>query len=416
MEDGEVEERDDVDRGIYEDGVGDSRAVYEDGAYYAAPIDRPSNSSELSTDRDPQQLYYSGLLKRFESLRHILLKTPPRHAVERLDTNHGRYMSSTAKDYKTWRWRLLNTDPLPAQLAGMDKATILLLLKMLADTKGDFLGCKGLVAGKIRDWKRTGRWVWGLLARLPERGMLVSEEVGVVRELGKRAVWVGVEMQGVDMGGLDEGGELVDEQDEEVDVEEEVIDMTIDIEDHGTGYADSDIEDEGLVASDDDDPVGCPELSLSRHADTITHSDKDPDSDPNTTTADNIDDSNNTSDSAADLAAAQARLLARLATQDEQLNPEDRPATELEVQEASTDQEDNDSNSRMELKDMTGEQAEQEKQEGENRKDEEIDENEEDDTSKKFAIKAVLDMIITIASEVYGQRDLLEFREVWDKG
>lgn len=30
-------------------------------------------------------------------------------------------------------------------------------------------------------------------------------------------------------------------------------------------------------------------------------------------------------------------------------------------------------------------------------------------------IKMVLDMIITVIGEVYGQRDLLEFRDIWDE-
>lgn len=42
---------------------------------------------------------------------------------------------------------------------------------------------------------RLSAWIWGLLGRLDDIGTLGSEEVGIVRELGKRAVWVGVGWQ-----------------------------------------------------------------------------------------------------------------------------------------------------------------------------------------------------------------------------
>jgi hypothetical protein len=38
----------------------------------------------------------------------------------------------------------------------------------------------------------------------------------------------------------------------------------------------------------------------------------------------------------------------------------------------------------------------------------------EEDAARRLNAKATIDMIITVAGEVYGQRDLLEFRETWD--
>lgn len=38
----------------------------------------------------------------------------------------------------------------------------------------------------------------------------------------------------------------------------------------------------------------------------------------------------------------------------------------------------------------------------------------EEDAARLLNAKATVDMIITVAGEIYGQRDLLEFRETWD--
>jgi len=39
---------------------------------------------------------------------------------------------------------------------------------------------------------------------------------------------------------------------------------------------------------------------------------------------------------------------------------------------------------------------------------------EETDEEMRRNTRATVDMIITVVGEVYGQRDLLEFREVWE--
>lgn len=61
----------------------------------------------------------------------------------------------------------------------MDKDAVLRLLRVV-------LGGKFLRRGtELRE--RTSRWLWALLARLPDRGELDYMEVGYVRDLGKRA-------------------------------------------------------------------------------------------------------------------------------------------------------------------------------------------------------------------------------------
>ncbi|KFZ13685.1 hypothetical protein V502_06483 [Pseudogymnoascus sp. VKM F-4520 (FW-2644)] len=173
------------DRTIYDDGVGDSRGFYSDGAYTAAPDPQPDTPGNIPPAKHLRTKYFEKILERFAHLREQLGNTPPDHVVEKLDQNHDSYMSASAPDYRKWRWRVINTEPMNAQLARMDRATSLKLLRLLTNDK---LG----MGGSTIPSERLSRWIWGVLARLPDSGELNSEEIGLVRDLGKRAVWLGV--------------------------------------------------------------------------------------------------------------------------------------------------------------------------------------------------------------------------------
>lgn len=433
---GQGADSDGVDRGIYENGVGDSRGWYGDGAYTAAPSSPPSSGSAASDDehgggREAQQVYYEALLGRFEALRQQLAQVPPRHVVERLDADHGSYMSASAKDYKMWRWRLGNTEPKPAQLAGMDKGTVLRLLRMMGDRKGEFLGIDSLVGeggGEAR--KRVSAWVWGLLARLPGRGELVSEEVGVVRELGKRAVWVGVEMKGVDMGGLQ--AHMEDGEEEEGLGEEEVVDVDgedeqLELEDDDSGFTNGDealpqiqhynsssaAQQNSSSFLDPDTPPIIGPISpeslrgqSSQHFDTTNNG-----ANPETLTTEEQE-----QEEAKTLAAARARLLARLGSptaQSASASISNGSDEEDKIREGRAGSEDGEWCEGMD--DGHKDEEDGEEREGDSEGDGMREEKREEDiTSGIQAAKTLLDMIITVAGEVYGQRDLLEFREVWE--
>lgn len=179
-----LDEGEEEDRTIYDDGVGDSRGFYSDGAYTAAPDPQPDTTADIPPARHLRTKYFEKILQRFEHLREQLSNTPPDHVVEKLDQNHDSYMSASAADYRKWRWRVINTEPMNAQLARMDRATSLKLLRLLTNDK---LG----MGGSTVPSERLSRWIWGVLARLPDSGELNSEEIGLVRDLGKRAVWLG---------------------------------------------------------------------------------------------------------------------------------------------------------------------------------------------------------------------------------
>jgi len=506
----EDDEEEGVDRGIYEDGVGDSRGWYEDGAYTAAPTSLPSPRSagsddEHGTSRDAQNVYYKALIGRFEALRWQLAQVPPRHAVERLDEDHGCYMSASEKDYRKWKWRLGHTEPKPAQLAGMGKETVLRLLRIVGDRKARIIGTDSLVGeggGGAR--RKVSAWVWGLLARLPERGELASEEVGVVRELGKRAVWVGVEIKGVDMGGLEEqmgdgeGGGNENEEVVDVEIDEELDPQADDesfLNEHEMRiriqHRDASSPEPHTASYYPDRPVTGPispaslrgqssqhinsntkdDISETPTRETLKDNDEilteartrliagiqhDPDHQPAITTSiiqELLEETEKvlslpytTAQEIKDCVTAMRKQLKKIvsATKEHNRHPLwpkleekagdmtlliDSAEHELRVTDgfedstvdahvASDSEEgewsgdsDGDGDAKQ-AEEEDGEVVEHEQEKGVGQKTGE--EQKEDKASAIQATKVLLDMIITIAGEVYGQRDLLEFREVWE--
>lgn len=246
-------------------------------------------------------------------------------------------------------------DPNPAQIATMDKRTVLKLLGLL--TTGNLLrqGTKTVDVG-------ASRWAWSLLAKLPERGELTSEEIGVVRELGKKAVLIGMGLKtNTDM---NEGIAEIEAglEDEEV---EEVVPVVneeeIDLEDDGEEGEVLDVI--TPLTSGFDSSTGLAMASdgnITAEKETLAH----------------IDDAGilplGTTSAQDELAAAKAQMLQAL----------DSPNPHLDAKE--------------ELKKAEEHQT-------------------TPDDSKNWNTKATIDMTLTVAGEIFGQRDLLEFRKIWDQ-
>jgi len=356
-------------RDIYEDGVGDFRGYYEDGAYYshdAVPTSSDYPQEGNATD-DPQLAYFDSILRRFEALRTQLQQTPPVEAVRTLDKDHPTHLGKLSTETaRWWRWRMRTVDPLPVQIASMDKSTVLRLLGLLT---GGTLLKRGMEVEM-----GVSRWAWGLLARLPERGELTSEEIGVVRELGKKAVLVGMGLKAseqweagmdeVEAGFEEDGGEAMSS------VNEEEIDLNID-----DGFGDNEVGgfDIDPYIPKLSQPIG-PQLPAGPQGHVSgmdINVEKDPteveDGELDTEEAERID----------EMAAAKARILARL---DE--TGKDAVSEDIES-EVSTEMEGDAPASRAE--------------------------------KSKWNTRATVDMIITVAGEFYGQRDLLEFRSMWSE-
>jgi hypothetical protein len=263
----------------------------------------------------------------------------------------------------------------------MDKPTVLRLLGLL--TGGTLLKRGAEVEVGV------SRWAWSLLARLPERGELTSEEIGVVRELGKKAVLIGMglrenknweegmqevekdfnEEEREELPGIVNEDEIeLDLQDEKVNLEDSENDAEISATDllGGGSFIGPRLPDEKpFTTQDDTNGVAIPKAIP-------VHEGGGGDHDTTSEEEGELSSEGDPGDPDA-LAAARARILARL----DQEHIDDSDADELveaEIQDA---------------KDKSA--------------------------AALWNTKATVDMIITVAGELYGQRDLLEFRGAWEE-
>lgn len=350
----------DTSRDIYENGVGDFRGRYADGTFYAGPDEVEIVGEE---EQDVQALYFDSIVVRYEALRQRLSQTPPLEILQKLGEDTPIYLGQlNAPKVRWWRWKMRTVDPLPAQVAAMDKDTVLGLLRLL--------GSGNLLRRGADVELSVSRWVWSLLAKLPDRGALNSEEIGLVRELGKKAVLVGV--------GLREGNKW-DEGIQEVEA-------SYDMDDEDEGYDALDglggeVEDEKEHDEDFEeglaDETGLIEVSAVAVESTSAEAALDSSALPAEGDI-NVD----------ELALAKARMLGLL-------------QPELEILVANTRSVQADAiNNCVERVEATSASAKEPLV---------VDKSE----YSKFNSTATVDMILTIAGEMYGQRDLLEFRGGW---
>lgn len=267
---------------------------------------------------------------------------------------------------KWWRGQMQAMNPSPAQVASMDKSTVL-------EALGSLTGGKLLKSGT--DIKRTvSLWIWALLARLPERGELSSAEIGIVRELGKRAVLVGI-----GLGEENDWKEGMQQVEAGLDVEED--------------------EDEGLYVANDDEIQLDTDEYLDPDQDTAPQIGPQLPSDLNNTMADKISEKQNKNDAPPSNHEQSSSSVAQ----------EGQVASD-ELQQDSDEEQFNAIKARI-LANLRSEPMEldvnQEPEIGVS------EDQSEDIQALKSNTRATVDMIITVAGEMYGQRDLLEFRPTW---
>lgn len=326
---------------LYEDYP---QGYYADGAYTATPLPfsntsqkRTADDSEAS-DVDPQEAYYIALQTRFSALSSHLQHPPPLPANGVLNVPAG---FNTSKE---WRDKILRTQPRMGILALLQQEMVIRGLEVLEDL---------LTAGNLRKGggRNMGAWAWGLLARCRELGTMGSEEVGVVRRVGKRGVQLLRRMRAGEIVELQDVGDTGEREDGE-DGEEEDMDVH-EVQTKQDEEAD-DVDTESIAAID-------PTTSVTESSGHLLS--------PPAEVGD---------DSA--LAEARVRILASLDSANEKQN-------------VSKDAEDQ-------------QQQQDSAPSGKSCRDGAVD---------KEAIHATLDMIVTIVGECYGQRDLLDGRLLWDE-
>jgi hypothetical protein len=344
--DGEV-----VDRSIYHSGHGDFEGGDEEEASYENP----------QVEEVPiEEAYYASIRQQYLGLRELVHAEPPSEAVEALSKESSPIVAPFGQKgitFRVWDFRLRNHDPVPAQIALMEKEGVLRLLQVL-------LGGKFLRRG-IELRERTSTWIWSLLARLPEAGELDGSEIAWVRDLGKRAVLLTRSL--AEMAALRE-------------------ELATDGRDLGVNDA---VDDE----SDDDEDVTV-EMKVDETGDTRVSPSSDYDKLPSPPSS--VDPSS-------------------------QAKNDERDVEEGELEEGEVDEgeiggagdgNDNASDGSAPMSEDSLEDAKARLLSGVDGIPS-FDENERRNKAlqARMNMRATLNMILTVAGEFYGQRDLLEFRE-----
>lgn len=410
-----------IDRSIYEDGKGDFRGFYHDGAYTAYPdgYDEEDNwdgvqegneddSSEIKSEESSlggprnsnsaeiNEAYFVTLTQKYTTLRKVLQSKPPDRVVAALHPDHSTEVSgfgASPSPFKQWSARLRHTDPLPAQIASMHKDSVLRLLRIILSGRFFRRG------QELRE--RTSRWIWALLARLPEKGELDYQEIGWVRELGKRAVMFMLSLAEADVlreqFGVDgnEGSEDGREAEIEEDIKEEASQFEPDegeptLEAEATRPTGSGTQYESSTKSQDRPPAPGKQTTPAKEQLETTEDVTSPPSDVEME-IDSEEEEGEVStvprthkESAADIEAAKARLLAQLEDQKEDRNEDDQTFPKTSNDTAAFP------------KTAPGETPTQQ----------------DDHAARVDAnLRATLNVILTVAGDFYGQRDLLEFRD-----
>ncbi|KAK3934422.1 hypothetical protein QBC46DRAFT_399861 [Diplogelasinospora grovesii] len=380
-----------VDRSIYNTGIGDSRGYYHDGTYLAAPDPEPSpelEEGELYDDHEDlaaaknqakaaaelREAYFESLISRFTALREQLHQDPPPEAVAALDRDHGTTVAPFgpySSTFLVWSERLRYTDPHPAQIASIDRGGAIRILRVI-------LGGKFFRRGyELRE--RTSRWIWALLARLPNRGELDCTQISWIREMGKRAVLIMVSI--AEMSALREEveddleGELVEDDGDHHDDDEEVTAPKAGVNEEEDGAQRGDPTSREPDAQFNGEETGQEPDIGTDGAPPPPEVDEDGEMDMDLEDGEVSDAPATSKDMDADIEAVKARLLARL----EQSETPEEPAPE----------------SRGEAPAAAGSDGGQLF----------------DQTRARVNMRATLTMILTVAGEFYGQRDLLEFRD-----
>lgn len=178
------------------------QGYYADGAYTALPDLSPTRTYRNGIDEvevDPQEAYYASLCDRFAALSSALRLTP--HGSAALSAFNP---SSRA----SWRRFIVNMQPTSLILCKLRQEEVMHGLEVLETV---------LSMANVQRHKNIGLWAWGLLARCREVGEMGSEEVGVLRDLGKKAIAV---LRGVTAGLYQDHSENGENEDEDKGEEE----------------------------------------------------------------------------------------------------------------------------------------------------------------------------------------------------
>jgi hypothetical protein len=323
-----------------DNGKDDTRGYYEDGAYIAAPVagpHLPAANNELSNDGtgsitaevelSPQEAYTKQLLTLFKKQKK---------AIQALATPKGMSSNSPRRHTPgTLRHMIRDESPTPTQLFHLSQTNV---LKMLEHATY-------MLKRKKNIDSRFSAWLWGLLCKLNDVGTLDCDAASIVRELGKKMVWIGIGFFN------DETSPIISGL---ATAEEDTPDKTaLSEEEKLPGDGESDMMDLESEYEPEQELESSHDQNIRRNTSSPILSTLD-EQDPKVTEAENL--QSNLTD---ELETARDHLLRSLDNN-----------TSLDVVQSNS-------------------------------------------TCPDTNTRATLDAIVTIIGELYGQRDLLEFRSLW---
>jgi hypothetical protein len=220
---------------MYNDGVGDYRAVYRDGTWVAVDegadggyYDEDDEWSQYEDEVDPQAAYYKSLLGRYKALRSTLANADSRDLAALVEADPDKYANVRVPYHKSdWRYAFDNRHPTPALVAQIDDRVLYRALEYVSDV---------LIIGDTIS-KQKSCWIWTLLASVGESGTLDYYKVGRIRELGHKAGQLSIRLR---------SGEWRDNprDEEEVDAEDWEVEGDVNAEDEAEEEAEEDEQDE----------------------------------------------------------------------------------------------------------------------------------------------------------------------------
>ncbi|KAK6330867.1 hypothetical protein TWF718_003064 [Orbilia javanica] len=147
----------------------DSSAYYDDGAYIARPVSMVAavTTATVVPPRTVSADWHSSLITNFHATREAILTTPfeePEIPFPAIPTQ--------------WKDFMVSNQPSLPVLQTITSESAIKALKHLRK----YLGWRN-----VNEWQ--GKWIWALLTRVNDVGILMNEEVSVLRELGKKAVF-----------------------------------------------------------------------------------------------------------------------------------------------------------------------------------------------------------------------------------
>ena len=172
----ETTSEDDIDY-----GVGDSRGYFVEDCYIARPVLRPE--APKKTTVSAKEAYTEALKRRFDTMRTRLGDVPPAGGqMAQTDSNKPVLRPNGGKRaYADCVDTVQKSSPSLSQLQALDQEDTLSMLELIQKSyfkRGETLG------------QHTSAWIWALLAKLGDVGMMNNDEVFVLRDLGKRALVV----------------------------------------------------------------------------------------------------------------------------------------------------------------------------------------------------------------------------------